>query len=84
MSGEQDLERLEQGRRLFGALQYVGNLFLVTVRHCGNDRLFIFKIAIDQSDADPGLSADVVHAGLVKTALGEANKGGIQDLTPSI
>jgi hypothetical protein len=56
----------------------------VTVRHRGNDRLFIFKIAIDQSDADPGLSADVMHAGLVKTAFGEANKGCIQDLAPSI
>jgi len=25
-----------------------------------------------------------MHAGLVKTAFGEANKGGIQDLAPSI
>jgi len=25
-----------------------------------------------------------MHAGLVKTAFGEANKGGIEDLAPSI
>ena len=80
MSGEQDFERLKQRRRLPGALQHVGNLFLVAVRHCRDDRLFVFEIAIDQPDADPGLSADVVHAGLVKTALGEANKGCVEDL----
>ena len=84
MSGEQDFERLEQRRRLFGALQHFGNLSLVAIRHCGDDRLFVFEIAIDQPDADPGLSADVVHAGLVKTALGEANKSCIEDLTTPI
>src|SRR6516165_5445729 len=84
MSGEQDFEGLEQRRRLFGALQHFGNLFLVPVRHGGYDRLFVFKIAIDQSDADPSLGADVVHAGLVKTALGEANKSCIEDLATPI
>ena len=80
MSGKQDFKRLKQRGRLFSALQHIGNLFLVAVRHCGDDGLFIFKIAVDQSDADPRLGADVVHAGLVKTALGEANKGCIQNL----
>jgi hypothetical protein len=84
MSGEQDFERLEQRRRLFGALQYFGDLSLVAVRHCGDDRLFVFEIAIDQPDADPGLSADIVHARLMKTTLGEANKGRIKDLTTPI
>ena len=84
MSGEQDFERLEQRRRLFGALQHLGNLFLVAVRHCGNDRLFVFEIAIDQSDANPRFSTDIVHAGLVKTALGEANKSCIKDLATPI
>ena len=84
MSGEQDFERLEQRRRLFGALEDLGDLSLVAVRHCGDDRLFVFEIAIDQSDADSGLSADIVHAGLMKTALGEANKGCIEDLTTPI
>ena len=56
----------------------------MAVRHCGNDRLFVFEIAIDQPDADPSLGANVVHAGLVKTALGEANKGCIEDLTTPI
>jgi hypothetical protein len=84
MSGEQNFERLEQRRRLFSALQHFGNLSFVAVRHCGNDRLFVFEIAIDQSDADPRLSANVVHAGLVKTAFGEANKGCIEDLATPI
>jgi hypothetical protein len=65
-------------------LQHFGDLLFVAVRHCRNDRLFVFEIAIDQSDADPGLSTDVVHAGLVKPALGEANKGCIEDLTTAI
>src|SRR5262249_42927478 len=84
MGGEQDFERFEQSRRLFGALQHIGNLFFVPVRHCGNDGLFIFKIAIDQSNTDPGLSADIVHTGLMKTTFGEANKSCIQDLRTPI
>ena len=49
-------------------------------RHGGNDRLLVFEIAIDQSDADAGLGANIVHAGLVKAALGEANDRCIQYL----
>ena len=84
MRSEQNLKRLEQGRRLFSAQQHFGNLFLVAVRHRGNDRLFVFEIAINESDADPSLGADIVHAGLVKTTLGEANHGGLHDLLATI
>ena len=84
MRGEQDFERLEQRRRLARAFQHFADLFLVPVGHRRNDRLFVFEIAIDQTDADPGFGADVVHAGLVKSAFGKADESGIKDLGTSI
>jgi len=48
--------------------------------HRRNDCLLIFEIAIDQFDADPSLSADIVHAGLVKPAFGEADQRSFKDL----
>ena len=54
------------------------------VRHGGDDRVFVFEIAIDQTDADPGLGTDIVHAGLMKTAFGEANHGRLEDLVRAI
>ena len=84
MRGEQNLERLEQRRRLSGALQHLTDLFLMPVRHCGNDRVLILEIAINQANTDPGLGADVVHAGLVKASLSEADQGRIENLGVSI
>ena len=54
------------------------------IGHGGNDGLLVDEIAIDQADADSGFGADIVHAGLVKAALGEANDGGLEDLGASI
>src|SRR5205814_3677531 len=42
------------------------------------------KIAINQADADAGFGTDVVHAGLVKPALGKTNDSGIKYLGTSI
>ncbi len=56
------------------------DLAFVPVGHGRNDRLFVGEIAINQTNADAGLGADIVHAGLVKAALGEANEGSIEDL----
>ena len=50
----------------------------------GNHFLLVFKVAIDQSDADPGLAADVVHAGLVKPAFGKAMQGRGEDLLAAV
>jgi hypothetical protein len=62
------------------AFQHFADLFFVAIRHRGNDRLLVFEIAIDKPYANPSLGADIVHAGLVKAALGEADQGGIEDL----
>src|SRR6516162_9087545 len=84
MSREQDFERLEQRWRLPGAFQKVANLLLVPIRHCGNDRLLVLEVTIDQTDADTRLRTDIVHAGLVKSAFGKADQSGIKDLGTSI
>ena len=73
MGGQQDFERLEQRRRLARAFQHFADLFLMAIRHRGNDRLFIFEVAINQADADAGFGTDVVHAGLMKSAFGKAD-----------
>src|SRR5436190_17455216 len=84
MRGKQDLKRLEQRRRLPGALQHFANFLFVPVRHGGNDGFFIFEVTVDQADADPSFSTNIVHAGLVKSPLGKANQSGIKDLGTSI
>jgi hypothetical protein len=53
----------------------------MAVGHGRDHGLFVLKIAIDQTDTDPGLGTDIVHAGLVKPALGKACYRGIQDLS---
>jgi hypothetical protein len=50
------------------------------IGHGGNDGLFVFEVTIDQTDTYSGLGADVVHAGLMKTAFSEAVHGGGKDL----
>ena len=52
--------------------------------HGSDDGLFVGEIAVDQPHADPGLGADVVHAGLVESALGEANDRGFEDLGAAV
>jgi hypothetical protein len=84
MCGEQDFHRLKQRWRLASALQYLADLFLMPIRHCGNDCFLVFEIAINQTNADPGLGGDVVHAGLVEASLGEADQGCIENLRASI
>ena len=84
MRGEKDLEGFEQGRGLSGPLQDLCNLFLVFFSDRGDDFILVSKIAIDEADADAGLSADVVHRSLVKTRLGKANYGGVEDLSATI
>ncbi len=77
MGGKQNLERFEEGGRLSGAVQDVLNFVLMAIRHGGDDRFFVCKIAVDQADADSGFGADIVHTGLVEAAFGEANHGRI-------
>src|SRR6266513_3719880 len=84
MRGKQNLKRLEQRRRLPGALQHFANFLFVPVRHGGNDGFLIFEVTVDQADADPSFSTNIVHAGLVKSPLGKANQSGIKDLGTSI
>jgi hypothetical protein len=48
--------------------------------HRRNHRFLIFEIAINQTYANPCLAADIVHAGLVKAALGEADQRSVKDL----
>jgi len=67
-----------------GALQDLMNFLFMPIGHCRNDRVFVLEIAINQTDTDPSLGADVVHAGLVKASLGEANQRGIENLGASI
>ena len=84
MRGEQNLKRLKQRRRLFRALQYFVDFFLVPVGHRGNDRVLVLEIAINQANADTGLGANVVHAGLVEASFSEADQGCIENLGASI
>src|SRR5437588_5129446 len=50
------------------------------IGHCRNHGLFILKITIDQTDADSRFGADIVHARLVETTLGEARYRGVENL----
>src|SRR5205823_3812583 len=52
----------------------------MSIRHRRNHGLFVLKIAINQTDADPGFSADIVHARLVETTFGKARHRGIENL----
>ena len=54
------------------------------VGHGRNDSFLIGEIPVDQPNANAGFAADVVHTGLVKAALGEANQGRINDLGAAI
>ena len=56
----------------------------MSVRHGGDDRLFVFEIAIDQPDTDAGFGADIVHARLMEASLGEANHRGLKNLSGAI
>ena len=80
MGGKQNLKRLEQIRSLSGALQDLLNFLFMPIGHCRNDRILVFEIAINEADADPSLSADVMHAGLVKPSLGEAHQRRVKNL----
>jgi len=80
MRGEKHLERFEQAGGLARAIENLMNLFLVPVGHSRNHVLLVLEIAINQADADPGFSADIVHARLVETALGKTRHRGIENL----
>src|SRR5947199_8312896 len=54
------------------------------IGHCGNNRILILEIAINQTDANPGFGTDVVHAGLVEASFGEADQGGIEALGAAV
>jgi hypothetical protein len=56
----------------------------MAIGHRGNDRLFVFEVAVDEADADTSFGTDVVHAGLMKSAFGKADYSGIKDLGTSI
>jgi hypothetical protein len=73
MRGKQNLKRFKQCRCLSRTLQHLANLFLVPIGHCRNNCFLVFEVAIDQPDTDPCLAADIMHAGLMKPALGEAD-----------
>ena len=66
------------------AFEHLMNFLFVTVGHRGNDRVFVFEIAVNQADADSGFGADIVHAGLMKAALGKACHSGLHDLLAAI
>ena len=80
MRCKQDLERLEQARSLARAFQHLADLRFVPIGHCRNDSFLVFEVTIDQPNADPCLTADIMHAGLVKPAFGEADYGSLKDL----
>jgi hypothetical protein len=84
MRREQDFEGIEQRRRLTGALQQLVDLLFVLLRDGGDHRFLVLEVAINEAHADLGLLANVLHARLVKAALGEANHGGLQDLGPAL
>ena len=66
------------------ALQHLVNLLLMSIRHRPNHVLLIFEVAVDKTDADAGFGADIMHAGLVKSAFGEADHGRVENLGASI
>src|SRR5215212_2091270 len=80
MGGKQYFERFEETWRLPGKLQKLLNFLFMLLRHGANDCLFILEVAIDEANADAGFSADIVHAGEVKSLPGEAKDRGIDDL----
>ena len=84
MGGEPDLERLEQRGRFPRSLEQILNEFLMMVGHRRDHRFFVGKVTIDEPDADSGFGADIMHARLVKSAIGEANHGGIENLRAPI
>ncbi len=84
MRSEEDLHRLEERRRLPGALDQIGNVLLMFGRERRDHLLLVLEVAIDKSDANPGLGADIVHAGLVKAALCEAEHGRLKNLLSAI
>src|ERR1700682_6303945 len=84
MRGEQDFERLQKRRGLPGALEDILDLLLMSIRHGGNDRLFVFEVTIDEPDTDAGFGADIVHARLMEASLGEANHRGLKDLSAAV
>ena len=81
MRREENFERFEQARRLARSLQHLVNLFFMSIRHRGYDGVLVLKIAVDQTDADACLGANIVHAGLMESSLGKAYHGGIKDLS---
>jgi hypothetical protein len=54
------------------------------IGHGCDDGLFVFEVAVDQTDADAGFGADIVHTGLVETVFGETDDGSVEDLGPTI
>ena len=71
-------------RRRTGSLEQIAEVLLVLLGEGGDDGFLARKVAIDQADANAGLGADVVHAGLVEPAFGEANHRGAKDLRPPV
>jgi hypothetical protein len=67
-----------------GAFQNFLDFLFMPIGHGRNHGLFVLEIAIDQTDADPGFGADVVHARLVETTLGKARHGGVENLSRPI
>ena len=67
-----------------GTLDQIGNVFFVFGRERRDNFLLVLEVAIDQSDANPGLGTDIVHAGLVKAVLCEAEHGRLEDLLSAI
>jgi hypothetical protein len=56
------------------------DFLFMPIGHGRNHGLFVLKIAINQTDADPGFGADIMHARLVETAFGKARHRGIENL----
>src|SRR5689334_14553553 len=84
MRSEKDFQRLEQSGRFSGTFEQTGNFGFVPVRHRGDYGFLVLKIAVDQADADSSFGANIMHASLVKSVLGEAGDGGLEDLGPAI
>ena len=84
MGGKEDFERFEQTRRLPGPFEKIVDLALVPVGHGRDDRLLVFKIAIDEAHTDPGLGTDIVHTGLVEATFGKTDHGRVEDLLAAI
>ena len=80
MRGKEDFQRLKQGGSSARPFEQCANLGFVMLRQCRDDCFFAAKVAVNQPDTDAGFGADVVHAGLVKAALGKAENRRTQDL----